>query len=58
LIILITPHIVSGKSGDELTKREKERIRRAVIPLRLGDVDNINEGVKGEIFPYKKKNDK
>jgi MSHA type pilus biogenesis protein MshL len=57
LVILITPHIVSGKRGDELTDQEIERIRRASIPLHLGDVSDTKSGMRGEFYQYKKKDD-
>jgi MSHA type pilus biogenesis protein MshL len=53
LVILITPHIVSGKIGDELTDNEIERIRRASIPLHLGDVSGTKSGMRGEFYQYK-----
>jgi len=57
LIILLTPHIVSGKKGEELTNQERARIKRAIIPLHLGDVEVPKKGIKGELFEFKKKSD-
>jgi len=55
LIILITPRIHYGQTASQLTEQERQRIKDAVVPLRLGDSAEIKEGIQGEIDPFKKK---
>jgi MSHA biogenesis protein MshL len=55
LVIFITPRIHSGKSAKDLTEEEKQRIRDAIIPARLGDTFLLEEGLKGEVSSFKKK---
>jgi MSHA biogenesis protein MshL len=55
LVILITPRLHSGKSAQELTLKERQRIRDSLLPMRLGDSLTIEEGLKGEVESLKKK---
>lgn len=58
LVILITPQIHSGKSARQLTNEERQRIKDTIKPLRFGDAATIEEGLKGEIESFKKKEEK
>ena len=58
LVILITPQIHSGKSAKQLTNEERQRIKDTIKPLRFGDAATIEEGLKGEIESFKKKEEK
>ncbi|MCP5109091.1 MAG: hypothetical protein GY950_37260, partial [bacterium] len=55
LVIFITPTVHAGKSSRDLTEREKQRIRDAIVPGRLGDTFLLEEGLKGEVSSFKKK---
>jgi MSHA biogenesis protein MshL len=55
LVIFITPSVHAGKTAEQLTEAEKERIKNAIIPGRLGDTFRIEEGIKGEVSSLKKK---
>jgi MSHA biogenesis protein MshL len=57
LVILITPRIVAGKVASELTSEEIERLRKANLPLRLGDAASLKEGIRGEFKDLKKDDD-
>ncbi len=54
LIILITPRIHYGKSAEQLTAQERQRIKDAIQPLKLGDAVSIKEGILGETTSFKK----
>lgn len=58
LVILITPKLHSGRSARELTESERQRIKNAVNPMRLGDTFSIKEGIKGETSSFKKEKKK
>jgi len=58
LVILITPKLHSGRSATELTESERQRIKDAVNPMRLGDAFSIGEGIKGETNSFKKEKKK
>ncbi len=49
LVIFLTPRVHSGKSAEQLTAEEAERIRRVLEPYRLGDTIPIKEGLQGEL---------
>jgi MSHA biogenesis protein MshL len=49
LVILITPTLVSGKNLEELTTEENERLKKMEEPFKLGTVEPVKKGVKGEI---------
>jgi MSHA biogenesis protein MshL len=53
LVIFITPTILSGKPYEELTEQEKQRLQQLEQPFKLGTVEPIKEGIKGE-FGIKK----
>lgn len=54
LVILITPRIHSGKSAQQLTEDERQRVKDAVKPMKLGDVAEVDEGLTGELSSFKK----
>lgn len=54
LIILITPTIHYGKSAEQLTAQERQRIKDAIQPLKLSDAVPIKEGIQGEQTSLKK----
>lgn len=58
LVIFLTPSVHSGKTAEQLTEQEKQRIRDAIIPGRLGDSFRLEEGLKGEVSSFKKKKKK
>ncbi len=55
LVIFITPRVHAGKSAEQLTEAEMQRIRDSIEPTRLGDVFPLKEGMKGETVSFKKK---
>ncbi len=58
LVIFITPRLHSGKSAAQLTAQEKQRIRRAIVPGRLGDAFKLKEAIKGEVTSFKEEKNK
>jgi MSHA biogenesis protein MshL len=58
LVILITPRVHYGKSSNQLTQEERQRVKDAITPFKLGDVMDIKEGIKGEISSFKKEKKK
>ncbi len=55
LVIFITPRVISGRRGDELSAEEMARIEAAVSPFHLGDTVGLKEGLQGEIRSLKPK---
>ncbi len=55
LIIFITPRLHSGKSADQLTEAERQRLKDAIFPTHLGDVFPLKDAVEGETSSFKKK---
>lgn len=55
LVIFITPSVHAGKTAEQLTESEKERIKNAIVPGHLGDTFLLDEGIKGEVSSFKKK---
>jgi len=49
LVIFITPTLISGKSMDQLTQEENQKLKEMEKPFKLGTVEPIREGVKGEL---------
>jgi MSHA biogenesis protein MshL len=58
LVILITPRIHVGRTAQQLTREERQRIKDIIQPLRLGDTSTIKEGLKGEVSSFKKEKKK
>ena len=56
LVILITPHIMVGKTIKELTKKEVKRVKDALSPFHLSDIIPFEEGVKRELKQKEEKN--
>jgi len=54
LVIFITPKLHVGKTAEQLTQEERQRVKDAVEPFRLGDSISIPEGLKGEFNSLKK----
>lgn len=54
LVIFITPRVQAGRSFQQLTNEERERIKNALKPLHFGDTAPILEGLSGEIDDFKK----
>lgn len=60
LVIFLTPRVQSGRSAEQLSAEESERIRRMLKPYRLGDPVSLKEGLEGELSgftPEKSKKD-
>jgi MSHA biogenesis protein MshL len=53
LVIFITPTLLSGKSFEELTEEVKKGVEQLSQPFKLGTVESIGKGIKGE-FGIKK----
>jgi MSHA biogenesis protein MshL len=49
LVIFITPTLISGKNMEQLTQEETQRLKEMEQPLKLGTVDPIRQGIKGEM---------
>jgi MSHA biogenesis protein MshL len=49
LVIFITPTIITGKSMEQLTQEELQRLKEMEQPLKLGTVEPIRKGIKGEL---------
>jgi MSHA biogenesis protein MshL len=49
LVIFITPTLISGKSMDQLTQEENERLKEMEKPFKLGTVEPLRQGAKGEL---------
>jgi MSHA biogenesis protein MshL len=49
LVILITPHIMVGKTIKELTQREIKRVKDALSPFHISDIIPIEEGINREL---------
>jgi len=49
LVIFITPTIISSKNMDQLTQDENRKLKDMEQPLKLGTVEPILKGLKGEM---------
>jgi MSHA type pilus biogenesis protein MshL len=49
LVIFITPTLISGKSMDELIKERNKKLLEMEQPFKLGTVEPIKQGIKGEM---------
>jgi MSHA biogenesis protein MshL len=49
LVIFITPTLISGKNMDQLSQEVNQRLKDMEKPLKLGSVEPIQQGLKGEI---------
>jgi MSHA biogenesis protein MshL len=49
LVIFITPTLLSGKPYEELTEEEKQKVKQLEQPFKLGTVEPLKEGAKGEL---------
>jgi len=49
LVIFITPTLISGKSMDQLTQEENRKLSEMEKPFKLGTVEPIRQGLKGEL---------
>jgi MSHA biogenesis protein MshL len=49
LVIFITPTLISGKSMEQLTQEELQRLKDMEQPFKLGTVEPIKQGIKGEL---------
>ncbi len=49
LVILITPHIMVGKTIKDLTQREIKRVKDALTPFHISDIVPIEEGLNREL---------
>lgn len=60
LVIFLTPRVHWGRSAEELTAEEAQRIQRILQPFRLGDSVPVKEGLSGELnsFRNNRKEDK
>jgi MSHA biogenesis protein MshL len=48
LVIFITPTLLTGKAVADLTQQEKARFQELERPFKLGTVDSVKKGLKGE----------
>jgi type II secretory pathway component GspD/PulD (secretin) len=55
LVIFITPRINWGRSASDLSAEEMQRIQRMIEPYRLGDTLPLDEGLRGELNSFRKK---
>jgi MSHA biogenesis protein MshL len=49
LAIFITPTLISGKSMDQLTQAEAQRLKEMEQPMKLGTIEPVRQGIKGEM---------
>jgi type II secretory pathway component GspD/PulD (secretin) len=49
LVIFITPTLISGKNLDQLSQDANQRLKEMEKPLKLGSVEPIHKGLKGEV---------
>jgi MSHA biogenesis protein MshL len=49
LVIFITPTLISGKTGQELTEAEQQKLKEMEKPFKLGTVEPVRAGVKAEL---------
>lgn len=49
LVIFITPTLISAKSNQELTEEANRKLKELEQPFKLGTVEPLKEGVKGEL---------
>jgi MSHA biogenesis protein MshL len=49
LVIFITPTLITGKSMDELIRKENQKLKEMEQPFKLGTVEPIKQGIKGEM---------
>jgi type II secretory pathway component GspD/PulD (secretin) len=48
LVIFITPTLITEKSAADLTEEETQKLKKMEQPFKLGTVEPVKEGLKGE----------
>jgi MSHA biogenesis protein MshL len=49
LVIFITPTLISGKSMEQLTQEELQKLKELEQPFKLGTIEPIKKGLKAEM---------
>jgi MSHA biogenesis protein MshL len=49
LVIFITPTLLSGKSIEEMTEEENQKLKKLEQPFKLGTIEPMKKGLRGEL---------